>query len=169
MLRDYLHARHPHTCFFNLKTLNRSKSERLCLFSLCSRLFAHALSFHFFSTSVFSHAFATAPLPAARGNFAMTIGVTMRLFNVTDWRGTSAFSFFDGPSTNACSECQARQARRALVSRRTRLWSIISTMAAKRPVYWPWVKSTTRPTSTNLHCEALTSISAFSAIPAVTL
>lgn len=78
------HAGKPHTCFFNLRTLNRSKSDRLRLFSLCSRLFAQALSSHFFSTSAFSHAFATAPRPAARGSFAMTIGVTIRLFRAMD-------------------------------------------------------------------------------------
>lgn len=78
------HACKPHTCFFNLRTLNRSKSDRLRLLSLCSRLFAQALSSHFFSTSAFSHAFATAPRPAARGSFAMTIGVTIRLFRAMD-------------------------------------------------------------------------------------
>ena len=44
---------------------------------------------------------------------------------------------------------------------------MISTITAKRPVYRPWVKSTTRPTSTNLHCEAVISMSAFSAMAAI--
>lgn len=37
---------------------------------------------------------------------------------------------------------------------------MISTITARRPVYCPWVKSTTRPTSTCLHWEALISMSA---------
>jgi hypothetical protein len=41
---------------------------------------------------------------------------------------------------------------------------MISTMAARRSVYGPDVKSTTRPTSTCLHGEVLTSISAISDI-----
>lgn len=89
------------TCFRNLKTLNLSKSESPRLFSLCSRRFAHALSDHFSSTPSFSHAFATGPLPAARGNLGMTRGVTMRFDREIAWRGTEAFSFVEGPSTRA--------------------------------------------------------------------
>ena len=94
------------TCFFNLITLNLSKSERLRLFSLCSLRFAHALSPHFFSTSAFSQALATAPRPAARGNFGMTIGVTMRLLSAAACRGTAAPFSFEGPSTRALLLCQ---------------------------------------------------------------
>jgi len=71
-------------CFFNLSTLNRSKSERLRLFSLCSLRLAQALTSHFFSTSCFSHARATAPRPACRGSFEMTMGVMIRLLRETD-------------------------------------------------------------------------------------
>ena len=46
-----------------------------------------------------------------------------------------------------------------VIERRTRLWSMISTMVASLPSDGPpWIK-TTRPTSTNLHCEALMSAS----------
>lgn len=41
----------------------------------------------------------------------------------------------------------------------TLLWSIISTMVASLPAYWPLLTRTTRPTSTNLQLEALTVVS----------
>ena len=41
---------------------------------------------------------------------------------------------------------------------------MISTITANRLSYLPCVKSTTRPTSTNLHCEATISISVIVAI-----
>lgn len=37
---------------------------------------------------------------------------------------------------------------------------MISTIVARRPLYSPWVKSTTRPTSTSLHWAALILMSA---------
>lgn len=88
-----------HTCFFNLRTLNLSKSVNASLFSLCARRLAHVLSAHFDSTFSFSQAFATAPLPTPRGNFGITIGVIIRFESELAWRGTEAFSFFEGPST----------------------------------------------------------------------
>ena len=90
------------TCFFNLMTLNRSKSDSPRLFSLCSRFFAHVLWSHFSSMPSFSQALATAPVPAARGSFGRTIGVRMTLAKEMAWRGTAAFSFEEGPSTKAC-------------------------------------------------------------------
>lgn len=90
------------TCFFNLKTLNLSKSVSARLFSRRSRRFAQALSSHFSSTFCSFQAFATGARPAARGNFAMTIGVTMRFARLLEWRGTPAFSFVEGPSTRTC-------------------------------------------------------------------
>ena len=92
------------TCFLNLKTLNLSKSVNAFLFSLWSLLFAHVLSSHFFCTSLFSHAFATAPLPAARGSFGITMGVRMRFPSETAWRGTEALGLVEGPSTRTYGE-----------------------------------------------------------------
>ena len=52
---------------------------------------------------------------------------------------------------------------RPFLTTHTRLWSIISTIAAKRSWNLPWVKRTTRPTSTSRHCEALIDTSAMAA------
>ena len=95
------------TCFFNLSTLNLSKSLRFLLFSLCSLRLAHALSAHFWSTPSFSHALATAPLPAALGSLGMTIGVRMRLLRGADWRGTAG-RVLEGPSMRICGRCISR-------------------------------------------------------------
>ena len=92
------------TCFLNLNTLNLSKSVSARLFSRRSRRFAHALSSHFSSTFCSSQAFATGARPAARGSFAMTMGVTMRFARLLEWRGTPAFSFVEGPSTRTYSK-----------------------------------------------------------------
>ena len=91
------------TCFFSLKTLNLSKSVSARLFSRRSRRFAQALSSHFSSTFCSFQAFATGARPAARGSFAMTMGVTMRFARLLEWRGTPAFSFVEGPSTRTCN------------------------------------------------------------------
>lgn len=90
------------TCFFNLNTLNLSKSVSARLFSRRSRRFAQALSSHLSSTFCSFQALATGARPAARGNFAMTMGVTMRFARLLEWRGTPAFSFVEGPSTSTC-------------------------------------------------------------------
>jgi len=89
------------TCLFSFSTLKRSKSVRLRRFSLTARLFAHALSSHFCSTSSFSQALATAPRPAARGNLGMTMCVRMTLPRAVAWRGTAMLGVFEGPSTRA--------------------------------------------------------------------
>ncbi len=63
-------------CFFNRRTLKRSKSVSDWRRSCCSCFFAQLLSVHFWSTPADSHAFWTAPERAPRGSFSITIGVS---------------------------------------------------------------------------------------------
>ena len=67
------------TCFCSFITLNLSKSVNARRFSRCDLRFAHELFSHCDSISFFSHALATAPRPAHRGNFGMTMSVRLRL------------------------------------------------------------------------------------------
>lgn len=87
------------TCFFNIRTLNLSKSVSDDLFSLRSIFLAHADSAHFASIPSFSQALATALTPAPRGSFGITRWVTIRFANELACLGTEALSFFEGPST----------------------------------------------------------------------
>lgn len=50
---------------------------------------------------------------------------------------------------------------------RTRLWSMISTMVARRPAYGPSWRRTTRPTSTFFQLEALISAAIVRKYPTV--
>jgi hypothetical protein len=62
------------TCFFNLATTNRSKSESPLLFSLTAIFFACRVSPNFFSTSAAVHFLATVAVRAPRGNLGRTTG-----------------------------------------------------------------------------------------------
>merc|ERR1711939_183559 len=57
------------------------------------------------------------------------------------WRGTTLEASLEKPST------------------RTRRWSMIWAIAASLPAYWPFLKRTTRPLSTNLQLLAVTDAS----------
>lgn len=92
------------TCFFNLRTLNRSKSVRFFRRSCCSLFFAQLDSAHFLSTSCFSQSFFTGPVPAAFGRLGMTQGVRETVLVGTACRGTTAPSFVEGPSTKICGK-----------------------------------------------------------------
>lgn len=80
-------------------TLNLSKSVNCRRFAIRSLFFAQAPSAHFESISAFSHALATGPLPAPRGN----LGITSAVRDISDkgaaWRGTTLSLFDDGPWT----------------------------------------------------------------------
>lgn len=89
-------------CFFNLMTLNRSKSVKARLFSFWLRFLAHALSCHFPSIPAFSHCDLTTPVRAPRGSFSRTRGVRMSCARAIAWRGTAALVFVAGPSMRAC-------------------------------------------------------------------
>lgn len=94
------------TCFFNLMTLNRSKSVRFFLRSCCSLFLAHDDSAHFESISFFSHSFLTGPVPAAFGRLGITHGVRETALVATACRGTTASSFVEGPSTRIWEFCE---------------------------------------------------------------
>lgn len=90
------------TCFLNLMTLKRSKSFNALRLAILSLFFAHALSPNFFSTSVASQIFLTAPLRAPRGSLGMTMGVRDRWERGVAWRGTTLSAVEPGPSTRTC-------------------------------------------------------------------
>lgn len=86
------------TCFLSFRTLNLSKSLSCLLFWNWARFFAQVLSAHFLSTSAFSHADLTVPLPVPRGSLGRTIWVSDRPERGAECRGTGPFS--EGPSTS---------------------------------------------------------------------
>ncbi|KAA8569301.1 hypothetical protein EYC84_000958 [Monilinia fructicola] len=146
--------------FLNLKTLNRSKSVKAALLACFSRFCAHGLCCHNFSIPAFSHSFLTTPVRAALGRPLRTRGVRTTLAREIACLGTAASLSVAGPSIRAYFRCQIS----ALLSNsspflHTRLWSMISTIAASLPSCGPPVTRTTRPTSTSLHEDALISAS----------
>ncbi len=89
-------------CFFNRRTLNRSKSVRDWRRSCFSCFFAQLVSAHLESISAFSQAALTAPVRAPRGSFSIVSGVIRVLAKETMLRGVASLGSADGPSTRAC-------------------------------------------------------------------
>lgn len=153
------------TCFFSLMTLNRSKSVRFLRLSCCSRFFAHDDSIHFLSISFFSHAFLTAPVPAALGRLGMTQGVRDNVLVAMACRGTIASSFVEGPSIRTCSRFISQSVLPQVLPYHTLPGSIISTTVASLPSKGPERRVTTRPTSTSFQPAGL--ISTLDILPAI--
>lgn len=86
------------TCFLSLITLKRSKSVNCLRFADCALLLAHALPSHFCSTSAFSQAVFSAPLPMPRG-ILRTTGVRETSARGVACRGTNDSGLAAGPST----------------------------------------------------------------------
>lgn len=157
-------------CFFKRMTLKRSKSVRADRFVCTSRFLAQLEFFHFWSISDFSQNFLTVAVREPRGRPARTKSDRTTCEKETDWRVTARADSEAGPSTRACSvECDVSihlprvisfsmlMARLSMASKsalpisdrkRTRLWSMTSTMAARRPASGPDWRTTTRPTWT---------------------
>lgn len=104
-------------------------------------------------------------MPAARGSFSRTKRVRETLERGAEWRGTEASTVEAGPSTRTCRDLLTpnsfvlsslhcalfpNSSRSSSAVQRTRLWSMISAMAASLPAKGPETNSTTRPTSTSL-------------------
>lgn len=87
-------------CFFKSINSNLSKSLVALLISIAFLLTAHALFSHLAKTSLSSNTLRTTVVPAARGSFLSTKGVSTRRRKVKDWRGTPV----RGPSIKACSQ-----------------------------------------------------------------
>lgn len=87
------------TCFFNLITLNLSKSVKFRLLSACSFFLEYEDSAHLASISFLAHNFLTGPVPAARGSLGMVKGVRVTWERAATWRGTTLPSWEEGPST----------------------------------------------------------------------
>jgi len=132
------------TCFFNLMTLNRSKSVRALRFPLRSRALAKAVSLQVFSKPDSFSLAAKVPGLMPRGISTVSF-VRATSERRTAWRGTPLPFSVDGPSTS------------------TRPESMISIMTATWFSYGlPFEKRTTRPTWTSGHLLGVTSTSAMS-------
>jgi hypothetical protein len=144
--------------------LKRSKSFRFLLLVVCSRFLANSLLLNLLSISWASHCFLRATVPAPRGSFSRTKRVSETVERGAEWRGTESSTVEAGPSTRTCRvhvNLQFFHSSNAPGSSvppggppwcaHTRLWSMISAIAARRPAKGPETKSTTLPTSTSLH------------------
>ena len=94
-----------YTCFFNLETTNRSKSDNPALFSRIAIFLAWRVLSNFFSTSASAHFFATVPERAPRGNLGRTWGRRLRCEREMTWREAPSF----GPSINAYKKLLAHR------------------------------------------------------------
>lgn len=156
-------------------TLKRSKSDRALRLASWSRFLAQLVSFHLASISAFAHCFWRVERREPRRRPGMTRGERRHLLRASACRGTARWASEEGPSTRTCK----KEENHVSISDRggrpapgeanhpshTRLWSMISTMAASLPWQgWPSATTTMRPTSTRRQLDP-----SISASPIVTV